>query len=411
MPFPNAFLALTRRPEFWSQFFFETWGQEFPELEECRLEFRVGPRHALTLEFGSHLGYFELGLEQFGPAEPAQLAQLAWDDQAHWHPHVLRWEELDLVCRCVALGDPALPHPGLPLALLHRFTPICVGDQLDVIHPLITEAYRTIGAFTESQITEIVYRYDRQQNGYIWRYAKPHGWYPDQLSDDGTLYSIRNPGNPDFPFAALNGLIDAARESLAAQVDPLWLASNAGQLARVIASTGDLSGLPVLADALQEEGCEESTFLDSLRATEFPARGCWVVETLLGMKSGEVVARALGHTRRPERVVYRFEMSIPTRFADGRPNPDYNAIPPALDAALGAAGLGAAGMYGASSSADALAGVYDEIFVSATVNDDRNRGLAIIRDVLTRLNVPRNVVIRLATPEAERYPLVSGDPV
>src|SRR4051812_12948402 len=131
MPFPEAFLALTQKPEFWRQFFFEMWDEEFPELEGCRLEFPVGEGSALTLDLDTSLSYFGLGLRHPGAAAPSEIA---WDDQAHWHPHVLRWEELDLVCRVVALDDPTLPHPGLPLALLHRFTPICLGDDDAVIH-------------------------------------------------------------------------------------------------------------------------------------------------------------------------------------------------------------------------------------------------------------------------------------
>ena len=404
MLFPDAFLALTQRPEFWSQFFFETWGEEFPELDNCRLVFPVGRGYALTLDLDSSLAYFGLRLRHPGVPEPVEIA---WDDQAHWHPHVLRWEELDLVCRCIALDDPSLPHPGLALALLHRFAPICTTDDDAVVHPLIAEAYRTVGAFSEPQITELVYRYDRRQNGFAWEYAEPHGWYPNAGDDRMSgLYSLRHPQNEEFPFTELNTLFATAREWLVSSVDPAWLAGSAGELARVVASTGDLSGLPVLADALQEAGCEVPTLLDPLRASTSPVRGCWVVETLLGTRPGEVIAKALGHTRRPPRVVYRFEFSFPVTEHERGVQPD--RVDKILNAALREAGIGKAGCFGASSSGNPPR---YELLVGATVNDEPDRGLAIIRDVLTRANAPRATVIRLTAPETATYPLAPGEPV
>lgn len=38
---------------------------------------------------------------------------------------------LDLICKRVALRDPSLPHPGLPLLLLSRFAPITDSEKAD----------------------------------------------------------------------------------------------------------------------------------------------------------------------------------------------------------------------------------------------------------------------------------------
>ena len=404
MPFPESFLKLTHRPEFWSQFFFDGGNQEFPNLENCRLEFPVGPQYALVLNLDEFLGYFGLNLKHPNTSEPVEIA---WDDQAHWHPHVLRWEELDLVCRCIALDDPTLPHPGLPLALLHRFAPVTLDDNDDVVHPLITEAYRTLEVFSEPQITEMIYRYDRRQSGFGWYYTDPQGWLPETREGDGRsgFYSLREPQNTEFPFDGLNALFTAARQRLVAVVDPSWLVGSAGELARIV-TTGDVSAFPVLADALQEAGCDVSTFLDGLRAVAMPVRGCWVVETLLGRQTGDVIAKALGHTRRPPRVVYRFEFSFPV-LDERTVQPD--RVDRVLDAALRAAGIGKASSVGSSARGNPPQAY--EIRIRATVNDDGVRGLAIIREVLTRANAPRSTIISLAWPEAARYPLVPGDPV
>lgn len=405
MSLPQAILNLSRRPEFWRQFFFEGGNDEFPELEGCGLAFPVGADYTLFLSFDPALSYFGLDLKYPGNAEPTQIA---WDDQAHWHPHVLRWEELDLICRCVSLTEPTLPHPGLPLVLLHRFAPVCLGDRVDVIHPMILEAYRTVGAFTEDRITEMVHRYDRRQDEFVWRRSDSHGWYPDQddaVGQRGPVYSLRHPENPEFPFAALNALFDAGRHQLDTVRRTSWLTGEARVIAQSIANTGDISGLPVLADALEESGCDNEVVVSALRTVDFPARGCCVLELLAGLPPGDLIGRVLGDARRPQRVVYEFAMAVPTTGRDGRMIADYRAIWKALNEALQRAELGSAGMYGASSVAGAPLGEYESIFVRASVNDNRERGLALIREVLTGANVSPEIVIRLTAPEVAQYRL------
>jgi hypothetical protein len=44
----------------------------------------------------------------------------------------------------------------------------------------------------------------------------------------------------------------------------------------------DFSGLPLLADLLEEAGCPEQSVLGHCRAPGEHARGCWVVELVLG---------------------------------------------------------------------------------------------------------------------------------
>src|SRR5262249_16169960 len=132
-----------------------------------------------------------------------QPEQIAWDDQAHWHPHVLRWEELDLVGRCSALADPSLPHPGLVVVLLHRFTPTCLKDDVDVIFPLLESAYRSLGVFSLREIDDRIERYDCRQGVLTWRRGAA-GWslHQSEAADSSgfCLYTLRNPENDEFPF-------------------------------------------------------------------------------------------------------------------------------------------------------------------------------------------------------------------
>jgi hypothetical protein len=46
--------------------------------------------------------------------------------------------------------------------------------------------------------------------------------------------------------------------------------------------TRDFSGMPILADALQEAGCDDADIQDHCRGNRPHVRGCWVVDQLLG---------------------------------------------------------------------------------------------------------------------------------
>jgi hypothetical protein len=68
-------------------------------------------------------------------------------------------------------------------------------------------------------------------------------------------------------------------------LQPAWLAHNDGavaHLARVIDEERSFEDLPCLADALEEAGCEDASLLLHCRQRQQHARGCWVVDLLLG---------------------------------------------------------------------------------------------------------------------------------
>jgi hypothetical protein len=73
-------------------------------------------------------------------------------------------------------------------------------------------------------------------------------------------------------------------------VDPGWLAWNdhtVVRLAQAIYRERQFEGLPVLADALQEAGCDNAAILGHCRGVGAHARGCWVLELLLGKATRE----------------------------------------------------------------------------------------------------------------------------
>ncbi|MGF1582606.1 MAG: hypothetical protein ACFCD0_25055 [Gemmataceae bacterium] len=67
---------------------------------------------------------------------------------------------------------------------------------------------------------------------------------------------------------------------------PHWKTWNNGtvtRLAHSIYQQKNFGHLPVLADALEEAGCDDETLLDHCRTTTVHTRGCYVLDTLLGM--------------------------------------------------------------------------------------------------------------------------------
>ncbi len=63
--------------------------------------------------------------------------------------------------------------------------------------------------------------------------------------------------------------------------DPGWRTSDAVALAQSMYESRDFSAMPILADALQEAGCENEQVLAHCRDARDHARGCWVCDALL----------------------------------------------------------------------------------------------------------------------------------
>ena len=65
-------------------------------------------------------------------------------------------------------------------------------------------------------------------------------------------------------------------------VDPSWLTSTTVELARGIYDDRAFDRLPILADALEDAGCDHPDILAHCRGDGPHARGCWVVDRMLG---------------------------------------------------------------------------------------------------------------------------------
>ena len=68
-------------------------------------------------------------------------------------------------------------------------------------------------------------------------------------------------------------------------LDPSWLAWNDGtvhKIAQAIYDERAFDRLPILADALEDAGCDDADILRHCREPGEHVRGCWVIDLLLG---------------------------------------------------------------------------------------------------------------------------------
>jgi hypothetical protein len=413
MPLPQAVHQLTGSPGFWADYLFLEDGpaEEYPTLDSARLDFDVCPGYRLTLSLDRQLSYHGLGFVYPGMDSPVEIG---WDDQAHWHPNALRWEELDLVGRCLALNDPALPHPGLPVLLLNRFAPVCLDTDADAAFSLIESAWGMLRLFSGPQLVEVVERYDRRHAEFVWREEEALGWVLGQAEGaeertGWTCYTLRSAEDDQFPFRQWGEFVTAAEQRYRSTADPAWLGRNgqaAGRLARALAHSGDPDGAEALADALEEAGCDHPTILGACRSRD-PARFGWVLELLLGEPRGAVLRQIFGPTPRRRRTWYSFTIDWPE--PPGRsPAAGYagRAVAEAIRDALLAHGIGgSAAVTGATSDGQ---GRWRTSCISVSVRDELDRGIEVIRAALLAQDPPVGVAWRQNTPQRRQIPLLGG---
>jgi hypothetical protein len=112
----------------------------------------------------------------------------------------------------------------------------------------------------------------------------PHAW---QAADEGTAASVAAWAESSHKQRAVRFLITSIRCIFGnpfrpAALDPSWLTSTVVLLGRGIYEERAFDRLPILADALQDAGCDNADVLDHCRGPGPHVRGCWVVDLVLG---------------------------------------------------------------------------------------------------------------------------------
>jgi hypothetical protein len=289
VPVPEALRRRIEDPEFWT-------GHRTPTTEnaELRVPFPVTGGYGLVLDLDLTTGERALGLREPAASDPVQLG---FAPAGGPYPAALRWWELELCARVIALEDPTLPHPGLVVALLSPFAPATPDDDAAEIAAVREAAYRSLRRDVPApapagpeQTPLPLFASDD------W-WPAPHGESP-QVLDEAAIATLTTPeavhlevrGGSRFPHQGLQALVRHAANRLSQHPQQQCYA-DARPLARQIADTGDLGIVSRLLSTLTEAGCDHPTVLDALSEPLVPVEACWMVETLAGAAPGTLLRR------------------------------------------------------------------------------------------------------------------------
>lgn len=175
------------------------------DVEGVEVTFEVGGGCRLVLDVSLELDHHELGIIVPGRAEPAELG---WDDMAQWHPHALRWSELESICRA-ADGE---RHPGPALALLCRFAAVYEDDEVAAATVAVDTAYASLrpsgwaGYWPTG--ADWLARADLRGQNVTWHQDDAgRRWARQTGANTADLYTLRR-GPGDFPHEELRLLLE-----------------------------------------------------------------------------------------------------------------------------------------------------------------------------------------------------------
>jgi hypothetical protein len=292
VPVPEALRHRIEDPEFWTGRGEPTTDRSTPDSSELRVPFPVAGGYGLVLDLDPATGQSALGLREPATSEPVQLG---WAAPGGPHPAALRWWELELCARLIALEDPTLPHPGLVVALLSPFAPATPDDDATEIAAIREAAYRSLRrAVPAPEPTGPEQAPLPLFASEDW-WPAPRGESPEVL-DEAAIAALTTPataylevrGGPRFPHEGLQALVRHAADRLSQHRQEQCYAA-ARPLARQIADTGDLRTVGQLLSTLTEAGCDHPTVLDALSEPLVAIEACWMVETLAGAEPGTLL--------------------------------------------------------------------------------------------------------------------------
>jgi len=195
------------------------------------------------------------------------------------------------LCRCFAevFSDPR-NQAALDVADRHEAGEASEADLLVAIAPVVEMAAQSqagLAEWTLNRTGDVDTLRRLEMVARITREVATTGFYPDVLMDlrravlehgvgggprKNPIARAMRPlflehfGNPEQPVA----------------LDPSWHSDTVLSLARHIYESRDFSVMPILADALQDAGCDNDDVLIHCRdPQQVHVRGCWVVDLVL----------------------------------------------------------------------------------------------------------------------------------
>ena len=127
----------------------------------------------------------------------------------------------------------------------------------------------------------------------LWAEINSREFVRSIINDDGSWQQMRHAHRWLLgllercdPTDKLNTIAPVLREQLGNpyrpyRCEPEWRTETVIALASAIEAEHGFDRMPILADALEEAGCDEQPMLDHLRGPGPHARGCWVLDLTL----------------------------------------------------------------------------------------------------------------------------------
>jgi hypothetical protein len=168
---------------------------------------------------------------------------------------------------------------------------------------LVSDSARLAIDASEQYADRLISRYDlKQSQNRVWALFAEPGWTPEgrELIRRAAWAADHRPktalDHVAFPAPGEGGgevyQVAIQRCALVRDIfgnpfrpvafDPAWRTSTAVGLARQMYDAREFSAMPILADALQDAGCESAEVLGHCRGPGPHVRGCWVVDLVLG---------------------------------------------------------------------------------------------------------------------------------
>ena len=165
-------------------------------------------------------------------------------------------------------------------------TAITYSDGLALVALAEHQADAEVTADELAKARKIVHRWCRKQPAITGPWPERDKrwvglWGPYQSATDTPTkppYGFLN--DPDYR-PVLADILGPPSKSVA--FPPAWRTDTVVPLARTMYESRDFSAMPILADALEDAGCDHADILDHCRDTALAhVRGCWVVDLVLG---------------------------------------------------------------------------------------------------------------------------------
>ncbi len=289
VPKEDSLKLYWRTRQFWTDYLFVTEspigiGKSAPyyRLEDFELEFRIGNDYILTLSFDECLMTTALGIT----VQDRKQIWLADNDRLSLCFDVFRWEELETICRALAIQKIEYSHPGFPLLLLHRFAPVCRGDDEELIIYSLEAAWKTLDLFSGTEITSFIDEYVVGDSWLQWRPKIPKGWFieiDEEYEYSDSWYSTRSAESSEFPFSAWEEMLQCARNDLS------QLEKVKNDATQRFIGTGDVEEISEIINSLELFGYH--VIATSLEENPTLANLCWVVESIHSLPIGTLSAK------------------------------------------------------------------------------------------------------------------------